>query len=424
MTMQGEIRPGYKQTEVGVIPEDWDAIRVDEIGTVKGGKRLPIGRSLTKRRTIHPYIRVSDMGNGTVASDEVMFVPEDVFPFIRNYRIFKTDLYISVAGTLGLVGRVPMILDGANLTENADRITDLKCDLDFLFFCLSSDRIQSEIQAKRTVGAQPKLAIQQIEAFEIAVPPTIEEQRAIAAALSDADALIAALEAMIAKKRDLKQAAMQHLLTGKTRLPGFSGEWEVKRLGEDATLKARIGWQGLTTAEYLDAGEFILVTGTEFNEGEIQWSECHFVDESRYKQDAYIQLKENDVLVTKDGTIGKVALVRSLPMPATLNSGVFVVRPRNDNFDQVFFYYVMTSRIFVDFLTRLTAGSTIVHLYQKDFVGFEFKAPPTLTEQTAIAEVLSDMDADLAALEAQAAKARAVKQGMMQELLTGKVRLV
>ena len=120
MSAREAVRPGYKRTEVGVIPEDWEVTRVDQIANVKGGKRLPLGRSLTERKTPHPYIRVSDMANGTVTIDAVLFVPEDVFPSIRNYRIFKDDLYISVAGTLGLIGRVPLELDGANLTENAD----------------------------------------------------------------------------------------------------------------------------------------------------------------------------------------------------------------------------------------------------------------------------------------------------------------
>ena len=403
MTVQGEIRQEYKQTEVGAIPDDWDVTRIADVASITTGSRNTQDRIDTG---IYPF-----------------FVRSQTVERINSFS-FDGEAVLTAGDGVG-TGKIFHYVNGKfDLHQRVYQISNFSPQLNGFFFYLYFaskffDRIMS-MTAKSSVDSVRR---EMIADMLMPLPPPAE-QRAIAAALSDADALIAALEGMIAKKRDLKQAAMQHLLTGKTRLPGFSGEWEVKRLGEDATLKARIGWQGLTTAEYLDAGEFILVTGTEFYDGEIQWSECHFVDESRYKQDAYIQLKENDVLVTKDGTIGKVALVRSLPMPATLNSGVFVVRPRNDSFDQVFFYYVMTSRIFVDFLTRLTAGSTIVHLYQKDFVGFEFKAPPTLTEQTAIAEVLSDMDADLAALDAQAAKARAVKQGMMQELLTGEVRLV
>jgi type I restriction enzyme S subunit len=112
-----------------------------------------------------------------------------------------------------------------------------------------------------------------------------------------------------------------------------------------------------------------------------------------------------------------------LPGPATLNSGVFVIRPKGDAYDQLFFYYILSSRVFDDFLAQLQAGSTISHLYQKDFVNFSFLAP-RVPEQTAIAAVLSDMDAELAVLEQRLDKTRALKQGMMQELLTGRIRLV
>jgi type I restriction enzyme S subunit len=166
-----------------------------------------------------------------------------------------------------------------------------------------------------------------------------------------------------------------------------------------------------------------LITGTEFKNGYIDWDDCHYVDMSRYKQDKNIQIREHDVLVTKDGTIGKIALITDLPKPATLNSGVFVIRPIDDAFYPEFFYYLLCSNVFIEFLNQLSAGSTINHLYQKDFVNFVYKTPPTLEEQTAIAEILRDMDAEIAALEGKLSKAREVKQGMMSVLLTGKIRL-
>jgi type I restriction enzyme S subunit len=134
-------------------------------------------------------------------------------------------------------------------------------------------------------------------------------------------------------------------------------------------------------------------------------------------------LVKGDVLLTKDGTIGKVGFVDSLPRPATLNSGVFVIRPKVQSYLPLFLYYILASGIFENFLAKLQAGSTISHLYQKDFVSFSFLAPE-IEEQTAIAAVLSDMDAEIAALETRRNKTRALKQGMMQELLTGRIRLV
>jgi len=208
-----------------------------------------------------------------------------------------------------------------------------------------------------------------------------------------------------------------------TEIGTIPEDWEVKKLADVASLKARIGWQGLTTAEYKDFGEYYLITGTDFKNGFIDWENCHYVDKVRYSQDKNIQIKEHDVLVTKDGTIGKVALINRITKPATLNSGVFVIRPFKNQFFPDYFYYLLLSKVFFKFLVQLSAGSTINHLYQKDFVNFSFQVPSNITEQTAIATVLSDTDALIECSEKLIAKKKAIKQGAMQQLLTGKKRL-
>jgi len=208
-----------------------------------------------------------------------------------------------------------------------------------------------------------------------------------------------------------------------TEIGVFPEDWDVKKLTNVASLKARIGWQGLTTAEYKDFGEYYLITGTDFKNGFIDWENCHYVEKARYSQDKNIQIKEHDVLVTKDGTIGKVALINRITKPATLNSGVFVIRPFKNEFFPEYFYYLLLSEVFFKFLAQLSAGSTINHLYQKDFINFSFQAPSNITEQTVIATVLSDTDALIESLEKLISKKKAIKQGAMQQLLTGKKRL-
>jgi type I restriction enzyme S subunit len=196
-------------------------------------------------------------------------------------------------------------------------------------------------------------------------------------------------------------------------------DWDTHRLQNNIILKARIGWQGLTTNEYLETGDYCLVTGTDFINGYVNWESCVFVEKIRYDQDKNIQLKIGDVLATKDGTIGKVAYVDNLAYPTTLNSGVFVLRPKNGFISNRFFYYILMSFYFDSFLNVITAGSTITHLYQKDFIHFSFHLPP-LPEQKAIATALSDMDALIAQTEKMIEKKKAMKQGMMQELLKPK----
>lgn len=201
-------------------------------------------------------------------------------------------------------------------------------------------------------------------------------------------------------------------------------EWEATKIDKLCSLKARIGWQGLTTGEYLPQGDYILITGTDFKDGYIDWKNCCYVSKWRYDQDTNIQIKEGDVLISKDGTIGKVAFLKSLPGPGTLNSGVFVVRPKQSTVvNQAYLSWLFKSVWFKSFIDQLTAGSTINHLYQKDFVKFRLVFPRDIYEQTRIASALSNIDSLISELGKLIEKKRAIKQGAMQQLLTGKKRL-
>lgn len=421
-----ELKLGFKHTEVGVIPEDWEVKSVGEIGKIKTG---PFGTLLKASEYSGsngvPLVSVGEIGAGCFRiSEQTPLVPEQVLRRLPQYVLRAGDI---VFGRKGAVDRSALVTqredgwflgsDGISLRPSND------CHPPYIAAQFQSNKVQSWLLQNATGTTMASL--NQGILCQVQIPFTsLTEQRAIATALSDVDALLDGLDSLIAKKRDIKQAAMQQLLTGETRLPGFQEEWTPLNMAQSSTLKARIGWQGLTTAEYLDSGHYALVTGTDFYDGKIDWDGCHFVEKERYDQDRYIQLQLNDVLLTKDGTIGKAALVDELPYPATLNSGVFVIRPKNDSYNPKFFFYILRSRIFVDFLNKLQAGSTISHLYQKDFVNFEFLAPATLDEQSAIAAVLSDMDAEIAALEQRRDKTKDLKQAMMQVLLTGKTRLV
>ncbi len=253
--------------------------------------------------------------------------------------------------------------------------------------------------------------------------PSISEQDVIVEALRDADDAITSLERLISKKQEIKQGMMQQLLTGETRLPGFSGDWVGLDVAENSHLKARIGWQGLSVGEYRDVGEYGLIGGTNFANGRVDWSSTPFVDKWRFDQDSNIQVRNGDILITKDGSIGKIAFVEDLPGPSTLNSGVFVLRPKDQAYDSGFLFFLFRSRAFDEFVSRLSAGSTISHLYQRDLAKLRFNVPPSLAEQKAIAEALFDVDVELSLLQKRLKSTRDIKQGMMQELLTGRTRL-
>lgn len=199
-------------------------------------------------------------------------------------------------------------------------------------------------------------------------------------------------------------------------------DWEVKNVSESCLIKARIGWQGLKKTEYMSSGDYLLITGTDFDNGQVNWRTCAYVSKARYEQDSNIKIRPQDILISKDGTIGKVAYLGMIPKAGTLNSGIFVIRANDRKIGQVFLSKIFMSFYFEDFLNRLVAGSTINHLYQKDFVKFCFPLPNS-EEQTAIATALSDVDSLISALTKKIEKKKAIKQGLMQQLLTGKKRL-
>lgn len=292
-----------------------------------------------------------------------------------------------------------------------------------IFFVFSTkshfflNQLNSEIQG----STRNRTSISKIKKNSILLP-SLQEQQAIADTLSTFDNYISNLTELIEKKKAIREGALEDLVSGKTRLEGFNGAWKEVFFNDVITPKARIGWQGLKKHEYLRSGYSYLIGGTDFFDGTISTNNIWFVSKERYAMDSNIQVSENDVLVTKDGTIGKVALVPKMMKPATLNSGVFVFRTKNDLLE-VFLYRILTSSIFSSFISVLSAGSTIKHLYQKDLKNFVFKVPVNPKEQQAIADTLTAMDDEIRNLETELDKMKQIREGAMDDLLTGRIRL-
>ena len=373
-----------------------------------------------------PVISVREIREGFIRiTDETPYVTNETFSRLGKYALSSNDIVFARKGSVDRSAVIPegtkryfLGSDGIRIRFDQNVVSP---DL-MLYIFQSPSTKQFLIQnsyGTTMAGLNEKILC----SLEFYIPDTIAEQKNIARILADIDKYLAIMEEMIAKKKAIKQGAIQELLTGKKRLPGFSGDWQNFNLMKHSRIKARIGWQGLKKSEYLDGGYALLVTGTDFDNGRVQWDSCHYVTRSRYEQDRNIQIQNNDILITKDGSLGKAALVQGLNKPATLNSGIFVIRPVQDAYDPIFVYYILSSFVFKDFLDKLSAGSTIIHLYQKDIGKFDFLLPPTVEEQKVIASVLSETDNEIALLEQKLGKYRQVKQGMMQQLLTGKIRL-
>ena len=403
------------------IPDDWDIKKLEpNVGFVRSGKRLPKGYYVTPIPTQHPYIRVADMRPGYVDVEGLMYVPDEAYFWIQKYRIYRDDIYISVAGTLGIVGQIPGYLDGANLTENANRITDIKCNIKFLMYWLMSSKIQGLINQTQTLGAQPKLALTRIRNFPIILPP-IEEQRQIAEVLCNVDTLITNLRKLIRKKKDIRQGTMQMLVTGEKRLGNFSGEWFDCTL--DSIAYVLNGDRGIN---YPSGDDFIeygipFINAGNISNNIVDVSTVDYISIEKYNSLGGVKIQKNDIIFCLRGSLGKCAISNFTGgAPA---SSLCVIRAK-DGIDARFLFHIINSEITSRQIDNLNAGSSQPNLSAKSLKSFKFIIPKDVAEQEMISNILSDMDLDIYKLEEKLSKYQKIKLGMMDELLTGKVRLV
>jgi len=199
--------------------------------------------------------------------------------------------------------------------------------------------------------------------------------------------------------------------------------WDVTKIKYTTYVKGRIGWQGLKSDEFIDEGPF-LVTGTDFKNGYVDWDTCYHISAERYDEAPPIQLKEDDLLITKDGTIGKLALVKNMPYKAILNSGVFVTRPLTNKYNSKYMYWLLSSTIFDKYIKFMETGTTIKHLYQETFVNFSYPLP-NIKEQEQITNYLdikiAELDEMKLKINEQIEKLKEYRQSLIYEAVTGKI---
>jgi len=204
--------------------------------------------------------------------------------------------------------------------------------------------------------------------------------------------------------------------TPKIRFKGFKDDWEQRKLSELTTMHARIGWQNLRTSEFLDSGDYMLITGTDFQEGVIDYSTCHYVEKERYDQDKNIQIKNGSILITKDGTLGKVAYVQGLMMPATLNAGVFNVTIKNENImDGKYLFQYLKAPFLMDYVSKKATGGTIKHLNQSILVDFPV-AMPKREEQVKISRYFTALDNLITLHQRKCDETKQLKKFMLQKM--------
>lgn len=423
-----EVRPGYKQTEVGVIPEDWET-----------DSMLRISRQIMDYRGRTPKKLGMDWGGGDIPAlsagnvkmgfidfnAECYFGSEALYGrWMTRGDVAKDDILFTTEAPLGNVALVPddrkYILSQRTILL---QIHQERASSRFLFQTLLSDGFQRMLADYSSGSTAKGIQRKKFEQLCVANPP-LPEQRAIAAALSDVDALLSGLERLIAKKRDLKQAAMQQLLTGQTRLTGFSGEWEVKRLGDFGTTYG--GLTGKTKADF-GAGTAQYITFMNVMTNVVIDREI-FERVNVSSIETQNRAKKGDLFFNGSSEtpeeVAMCAVLLEEVQDVYLNSFCFGFRFREGaEADGVFFAYYLRGREGRELMKSLAQGSTRYNLSKVALLNSSLRLP-TLPEQTAIAAVLSDMDAELSALMARRDKTQDLKQAMMQELLTGRTRLV
>ena len=200
------------------------------------------------------------------------------------------------------------------------------------------------------------------------------------------------------------------------RFKGFSDAWEQRKLYELTSMHARIGWQNLRTSEFLNNGDYMLITGTDFDDGAINYLTCHYVDRERYEQDKNIQIRNGSILITKDGTLGKVAYVQGLSMPATLNAGVFNVQIKDSNLvDEKYLFQYLKAPYLMDYVGKKATGGTIKHLNQNILVDFPIFIPKK-SEQIMIGACYQLLDNLITLHQRQLEKLKNIKSALLEKM--------
>ena len=423
--MKQQIPAGYKQTEVGVIPENWEVKRLAEVAdpnqkwSFTGG---PFGSNLKSSDYTNDGVRIiqlQNIGDGEFHNDYAVFTSPEKADELLSCNIYPGEIILSKMGDpVARACIIPphherylMCSDGIRLAVNPKRFNTY-----FVYLSINAPDFRTRAENAGTGSTRKRIGLTELRNLEL-LCPELPEQGAIAEALSDADALIESLEQLITKKRHIKQGAMQELLTGKRRLPGFSGEWEMKHLGELATFHKGKGLP--KSAIDASGAELCIHYGELFTHypetiREINSRTC-------WSSNVFRSIANDVLMPTSDVTpngLAKASCIRTSGV--ILGGDILVIRPTDRLFGSFLSYVIRHAE---KQILLLVTGSTVFHLYAADMKKFTFLVPP-VDEQRAIVSVLDEQTAEIAALETRLAKTRALKQGMMHNLLTGRIRLL
>jgi type I restriction enzyme S subunit len=429
-----EVKPGYKQTEVGVIPEEWEVREIGDLDPFVTSGSRGWAKHYSDRGSA--FLRITNLSRESIYIDlsDLKFVslPPDDTEGLRT-QLEDGDLLVSITADIGIIGYVDSsVSKPAYINQHIAlvRIDATKTDSKFLSYFLASEGPERAFRATTDQGAKAGMNLAGVRKIRAALPP-LPEQHGIAAALSEVDALMAMLDQLIAKKRDLKHAAMQQLLSGQKRLPGFHGEWEVKTLGDLFTFgggfsasRDQLSSEGHCYLHYGD----IHKSSKTFIDVRPEFQDIPKLDIPLKRVSQGSLLEDGDVVFVDaseddEGTSKHVVIVNKDKTPYISGLHTIVAKGKTNELDHQYRRYCFQTAAIKQQFYFYAVGTKVSGISKTNITKLTLPLP-SLLEQTAIAEVLSDMDSELAALTQRRDKTRALKQGMMQELLTGRTRLV
>ena len=391
--------------------DTWEQRKLGEIGSVSMCRR--IFKEQTSENGEIPFYKI-----GTFGGEADAFISRELFEeYKAKYQYPKKgDILISASGSIGrtvvFTGKNEYFQDSNIVWLNHDKHLDnsfLKC-------------FYSIVKWAGIEGSTIKRLYNDNILNTAITLPSVEEQQKIGAYFENLDNLITLHQRKYDKLTNVKKSMLEKMFpqngsnVPEIRFKGFTEAWEQRKLSEIATMHARIGWQNLRTSEFLDSGDYMLITGTDFIDGAVNFDTCHYVERERYEQDKHIQIRNGSILITKDGTLGKVAYIQGLTMPATLNAGVFNVEIKDENeVDNRYLFQYLKAPFLMDYVDKKATGGTIKHLNQNILVDFPVVLPHK-AEQEKIGEYFLAIDHLITLHQRELEKLKKLKKACLEKM--------
>ena len=418
---------GYKKTDIGTFPCDWAILQIGSLANVEGGYAFSSKAFLSSG--IYQVIKMSNLHGGVLDLERSGSFLNILTERERQYLLCPNQIMLTLTGTTGKrdYGYSYVVKYEQNLLLNqrvARVVVSEKFCPSYIHLQLQSPCFLNQFfeVSKGGTGNQTNVGTQDVAAMQIPVPP-LPEQLAIAETLGDVDALLRSLDRLIAKKRDLKQAAMQQLLTGQTRLPGFSGNWEVKRLKSVAEISTGIN----KPLSEMGSGTLYVTVQDLYDKTSIRTERLSRIKVTQSEIDTRSLLVGDIVFgkssVKRDG-IGYPSQFLGCNEAVIFSGFTYRARAQKGITDPTFLFYALREDRTRRWLIDNSQASALTNINQSIADAIPVQLPPTISEQIAIGSALMEMDCELTELEQRRNKTKVIKQGMMQELLTGRTRLV